>query len=788
MSDLVGVVTNNSVAGGFRIWVSPPNGPRKEISLFRGAPILPTQWSWGDPFSEEVAALSCPQITLFDTPGVGDLYWLTEGADIDIVWQPMPGSVITDIWTWEGYIVSFDFSIDDNGTSFQVQLRGALYALDNYLALPTFPEYPLPYEFLLRSAFDPEQHPCSLAPLDVQFPDWWTTVAPAAVPGESQLLRPAGVTTGNKWTGLTTRSTGSWNPLLTGFASGLLQVMYNADGSQWTIRNRGGRSPQLLVREQANESDTDVLNVDLGAPGVDVSLSQDFSQMMQVIYGTGSDQQGVNYSGMKMSADGSSIGYTPFAFNPAAYPRSGATGPFNPLFNPQLKTRESYMAFQQGLTQAAAANVAQGQLRRLNDPGFTGTITLTTDPYLSDGMDTPFFRLLIKAGQAIRINGLYGIPGGVLFHITESQVDATNLSVSLTVDSKYRDLLTVEEVQARTMDPLKLLHSLQNGAQSNLIQDLLMPWSYAAGSGSIPYPATRFYATLPPTEAFPYSNDTHSGWCQQYPPSRYPEYYVRIPGTDQDNSAKNWADYSAVSGNVGSPSIPILMSAAGSASQIQMAAYDKDGNVVPVKFHLSLYYSSGVQVTHMPRWGTNPFLTPPAFPPMLGPLDFANATSANFVGRWPGGSGGTAWGKGSTPYPQNDPTNVTQCYHPFFQGAWQTTDEQGHDFKTLGGETADYAPDSSVGAIIGWGTYYVPAGFYPNEPGGGPISGMLVDTTTWTWDTTKTLNASSVNPIGQAPQGPSNAGRIYAMLYCEDQGQQDVYFMGRIYGQSQNGQ
>lgn len=787
---LVGVMADHTIAGGFRIFVTPPAGPRQEISMFRGAPVTATQWSWGDPFSEEVAVLSCPQITPFDTPGTGDLSWLVEGADVDIVWQPYPGSLIVDRWTWEGYIASLDFGLDTDSTDWQIQLRGCNYALDGYLAMPTFPVYPLPYEYLMRSAFDPELHPCSLNPLDVQFPSWWSTVAPPATAGENSRLRPAGVLTGSMWTGLTSRSTGSWNPMLTGFVSSLLQVMYNADGSQWTIRNRGSRSPQLLVREPPSDLDPKVLNVDLGAPGVSVRLSQDFTQMINVIYGTGTDTQGVNYSGLQMGADGQTISYVPFAFNPAAYPRSG-NGRMNPLFNPQRKMRESYSAFQQGLTAAQAASVAQGQLQRLNDPGMTGTVTLTTDPYLSDGAQSPFLRLLIRDGMALRINGLLGVPGGVLFHIAEVQVDASNLSVTLTVDTKFRDLLTVDEVNARTMDPLKLLHSLQTGSQGNLIQDLLMPWSYGNGSGSIPYAATTLYNAMPSSERFPYSNDLSipgntPGWVQKFPPSRYPEYYVRIGPTDRHNSTNNWANYSMVSGNAGGPSIPILMSAAGQASQIQIAAYDREGNVLPVKFHLSLYKSNGVQVANMPLWTTNPYLTPPKFPPILGPEDYADVASASFVGRW--GSG--AWHGDACPYPQNSPTDPTQVYHPFFQGAWQNVDEQGHSFQVEGGSTVQYVPDDSVGQVIGWGTFYEPAGFWPGEPGGGPITGLMVDTYAWSWDTTSTLNSQSIHPVGQTttPGGPANAGRLFAMIYCEDQGTQDVYFLGRIFAQSQNGQ
>lgn len=241
----------------------------------------------------------------------------------------------------------------------------------------------------------------------------------------------------------------------------------------------------------------------------------------------------------------------------------------------------------------------------------------------------------------------------------------------------------------------------------------------------------------------------------------------------------------------GGPAIPVLMSAAGTASQFQMAAYDKDGNVIPVKFHVSLYKVNSTAVENMPMWTKNPYLVPERLPPILGPKDYADVDGAYFNSRWPGGEGGTAW-YGSeaetVAYKPYDVENPKQAYHPFFQGAWQTQDEQGHSFQTATGMTNRYTPSDSVGLIVGWGTYYVPAGFWPGQPGGGPITGMLVDTTPWSWDTNSSLNSQSLTPTSTGMGGITLAGRVYAMIYCEDQGQQDVYFLGKVLAQSQNGQ
>lgn len=780
-----------SAAGFFRIFVAPPSGPRVEITTFRGAPINITSAAFSDPFSEETAVLAAPQISPFEQLGVGDLWWLVEGADIDIVWQNLSGSPFDYEWSWEGFITSFDFGISGGAPTFNIQLKGALLALDNYLAIPAFPANPLPYEFLIRSAFDPEQHPCSLNPIRITFPDNWSTIAPASNDPDyaNPLLRPYGVLTGQNWTGLTSRSTGSWNPLLSGFVASLLQVMYTADGSQWTITNQGGRSPQMYVRERPSANDPSILNLDLGAPGVDFSLSKDYSQAINVLYGSGTDTAGVAYSGLVLSPDGLSVSYQPFAANPMAYPRN-SDQVINPLYDPRRKVRESYVAFQQGLSQAAAQAVAQGQLQRFNDPGMTGTITLKSSPYLSDDAQTPYYHMLIKAGQTIRLKGVLGNREGMLFHVTEVSLDFAQMSATLTVDSKYRDTLTVAEVYARTRDPLATLHTLQNSAQSNTVQDLLLPWSYADGSGSLPYSATGFYAQLPSDAAFPYTDFT-----TKFPPSTHPEYYIHIGPTDLTDSRNNWAVYdnSAFTGVAGGQTsivaIPVLMSQKGTAALTQIAAYDRDGNVLPVKFHLSFYTSNGVQIDDMPQWSLNPFLQPQPggnYPPKLDNTNYIDYSDPRMAQAWQGKSINYDPWAGETPDPPSPPTVGQTFPHPFFAGAWQATDEQGH---TLTGSTSgNYQANSDAGLVIGWGTYYEPAGFWPGQPPSGKATGMMQDSTAWQWDTSATLNAQSVNPAFNSPTGYMNmAGALFAMIYCEDQGQQDVYFMARVYVSPQTG-
>ena len=149
----------------------------REVTLFRGAPCKIGSVSTQDPFTEVTAQLSFPQITIFDTPGEGDLDWLVPYCDIDIVWQNV-GAYDFD-WRWEGYIASYNFSLNGSDSNFELDLKGCLYGLDDYLAIPSFPKPPIPYEILIAQAFDQTEHPAHLGKFRVLFPEDWELTVPA---------------------------------------------------------------------------------------------------------------------------------------------------------------------------------------------------------------------------------------------------------------------------------------------------------------------------------------------------------------------------------------------------------------------------------------------------------------------------------------------------------------------------------------------------------------------------------------------------------------------------------
>lgn len=735
--------------GYWRIYATPPGKPRREITLFRGAPIIPTTVSFQDPFSGATASIQANQITPWDNLGTGDLDWVSPDTNIDIVWQNT-GPYTFD-WSWEGYIVNFDFDSGDE-VNFSITLKGALYGLDDYLATPSFPANPIPYELLIKDAFDQSKHPASLGPLKITFPEDWTTTVPSAKdPAYLNFLKPYGVSTGQKWTGLTSRSTGSWEYLLTGFCQTLLGVMYADNGAQWTIRNRGNRRPELFLRTVPESDDPSIIEIDMAAPGVKFTGSKDFTQRANVIYGSGQDEAGITYNGMQVSPDGTSTYYQPYAFSPLVYPRKG-----NASYDKSVKPKEVYLQFQQGLSEEAAFAVAQSQLYRFGEPGYTGTVTLTSDVRQADG--TPVPRMLIREGRTIRIKNLGGLKEGVLAHVSQVSVDFTSLTTTLTYDTKYRDQLTVSEVQARTRDALNPTHALQVGKDSATVQDLLMPWSYANGSGCIPQGSKPFFLEkLPADAAFPYEEYT-----TQYPPSNpaYAPYYIKIPGVSRTDSKKNWS--ATPRDGQARLAIPIRMAQAGTVKLIQIAAYDKNGHVLPVKFHLSFYTVNTTGPSDMPIYSKNTNYTPAKTPPRL-------SVRSGHPADWnPRG-----WtDSDSLDYDVNGDNTM-----PFFQGAWESIDPNGTTYPDDW-----YQPTQSAGLVVGWGNYYEPAGFWPGRfSKGAQATGMLSDESTWTWDLSNTLDPHNAAHPTQGQYGVASAGMLYAMLYCEEQGDQPVYFLGRAF-------
>lgn len=722
----VDISARYGVGGFFAVFVTPPQGAAIDVTFFRGAPTQIGTLSWADPFGPSSAQLTFPSVTQRERAGTGDMKWMVPNSDVSILYFDLNTGAYAD-WAWEGYITSEDIRADGRALT----VKGAFYQLDNFLATPQYPQQPMPYELLIKEAFDPAGSPSlRTRALTTVFPKDWTEVVPKYDANVPWYMKPWGVTAGQKWTGITSRSTGSWEPKLTGFVQTLLSVMFTPDGGQWTIAHKKGRQPVLKVREALRYPTPQTYEVEVGIHGVEINVSRDFSQSVNVVYAQGQDLAGTQFSGQQVANDGSSTFYEPFAAIPTVYPSTDT----NARLNVHMMRKESMLQLPQGVDAIAARDIAGTQIRKHVDPGFTGSITLKTDPMRQGESVT---RLLMRAGDSILVKGLVGTD--VLFHISEASIDVQGGSVSLTVDSKFRDALTVDEVRARTRDALDPVRQLQAGRFSVTVQDMVKPWSYTEGSGVIPSggaadATTLFTKYMAQDARFPWENYT-----TKYPPKDFPEFYIKIPKR-RPNANQNWGLMNREDRALG---IPVKMSQSGAIRLTQIAAYDKNGKVKPVSFHVGIYGNKGVHFGDMPS-------IPAAW---LNSQTDPEAKRARAIGYQAG------------------------QHFPFFKDAFEQ--QKGS------GETQDqpnYLLAGNANQVIAWGNYYEKAGYSPglmSISGRDNPTGMLIDESTWSFDTT---NTTDFDPYSAAQTAKNaSAGMLYAMIFCDDNDNEDVFFLGRLW-------
>jgi hypothetical protein len=738
-------------------------GTKIDVTTVRGAPTTVSNISTTDPFGPAAATLEFPSITMLDAIGTGDLYWLQPEYDVDIVWVSSTGHS----YTWEGFFTSFEYTSEESGSTLTVTCAGAMKQLDYYLAKPEYPRYPIPYEHAIRNQFldRPDLRMATPPVATAAFPDWWTTTFNSLAYDSSQPWTvPSYVLNGDKWSGLVTRDTGNFSPALSEYIAGLLSNMQTPLG-QFTLLLQPGRKPTMSHRTIMRTVDSSTLSVDLLWPGVTFEASKDYSQRASVVYTHGQSRAGLAYTGMEVSSNMSlnqfTTYYDPSAYSYAVHPQLAS----NLDWDTTVMRKEVKADFGDGLTPKEARVAAQNYLSRVTDPGITGTLTLNTDPVMSVG-SAPYPRQIIQAGQSILIKGLFGDTTGVLFHVTETQTSEDG-STTLTVDSLYRDHLTVDQVRFRGRDALIPFRSISTaGTYSPAVPDQLYPWSQGA-SGVIPDWSTRTTGDLGifRNSAARLANDQAAGlylgdpdnvpfpWTDittRFPPKNYPQYYITVHPASRTNPEPSWANAAWVSSNTEAQNLAafvpykILMAQAGEIKLLQMAAYDANGNVKNVPFHVSIYSTSGVTPQFMP----------------LVPSDAVMPADSRYT---------TAVANGK--------------HYPFFATAWEKINPNG----TVPTNTQQDLPATSDQFMIGYGSYYEKAGYWPGssaKPSDKP-TGLLVDEAGFSWDWTGT---TKIDPQKTFAQQASTANPYaYIMVYCDADVAANTYFLGRMFRKELSG-
>lgn len=637
-------ITTNT-GGRFQLVITGlgKNGRPADVTLVRGALTKIGSYTDGDPFGDATAELTFPALTPFDDLDAPDLgAWLCEGAAVDIWWRPArpadrPGYHPTeDSWSarrvldpmteqmdiitptaarsltgdylhpwrrkvWEGYIASIKASANEQGFGLPVTCQGAVFQLDRYRAAPFYPPDPFTMEALIAGQFARHRRPqLRTKSLIICFPDDWQKKIPKYQAYGNTPITPHG-RPGDLWSGLSTRNTGSWTPALTGFVQDLLTVMITPRhtgaraGNQWTVnhfryrqelpggrgrdgkplfrggRRSTGRQPVLMVRNRFAPPD---FSLWLGEPGLAADLDRDSTQAVDVIYGDGIDTDGQTWRNATISDDGQRTSYAPLAFDRAAYPylKKRRSMDVMPL--------EGYTKYGNGFSFEDGVSIADQQLAINMTPGWQGTITIKTDP------SPDLSRWELHAGMVMVLKGFMGTGAdGMRFHVASAQHNPEDGTVTLTVDTRFRDLLTLEESLQRTRDPLTPVKMLQVGLASTQVEDVQAPWDYSAGSGFAPRKAKNFFKLKPNAEAFPYLDST-----RKYPPQSHPEFYTKVDAS-APNSKGRWTQHP----------IQILCSAKDTIARTEFICVDFFGRPKRIPFHLSIYYVNGIRPWAMPH-------------------------------------------------------------------------------------------------------------------------------------------------------------------------------------------
>jgi len=834
-------ITSLTESGYWRIIVDPlpktsGDKSKRDVTVFRGGATTVSSLSTTDPFGPATATISFPAITIFDSLGTGDLDWCVPEANVDIIWmspQSADGtSAGTPLYYWEGYFLAFEFGEDDAGGTLTITCNGAMRQLDNFLAKPEYLTHPISYEQAIARQFYYSLHPSSrlreISPLSETLDelDWWDTVYNASdYANLSNFYRPVSIKDKTRWTGFLTRSTGNFEPVLTTYIQGLLSTMQTSRGC-FTILLGKDRRPYFKHRDRLHAPSNETLVIDLLWPGVQVSVSQDYSQRLNVVYGNGQSLSGYSYSNLKVSADGSKTYYQPFAARRQVYPSLET----NINFDPNKMAKEVSLQFFSGLDADEAAAVARKHLEMFSEPGITGSLTLKTDP-LVNGVSYP--RQMITAGMSVQLVGLFGDPNGVVVHITETSYSEDG-SVSITFDSKFRDQLTVQEVRKRGRDSMVVNRVLGVGRYAPSIPDLLFPWTYEKPvySGYIPQASGFMWNagvnsnTIANDVSFPWA-----GFTKAYPPGKsgHESFYAKIEGPASTNNAdSNWSDPTVVN-----------LAVTGQVVGAQFVAVKSDGTQYKVPFHVSIWYQNVDVLTGMPilptatgadtfsktitdhalvtstatisggmytitfttsrahnlNVGDNVFVMAdpaPTIDGLLSPTYYVVDTvpSATKITVKVSSSAISAAEANTLKY--GDSTFARQYvglakyiigvkdaatgfsyqpgqYYPFFEGAWENNRADGTIIQ-------DPNVVAKTPPIAAWGTHYQKAGYWPaSSPGperdGVTVpTGRLVDETPFSFDFkgTSIVNVSQYEAFN--PKLP-DAARVaaYVMFYCDQE-------------------
>lgn len=501
-----------------------------DVTYFRNVPVQVEAWESTEPFGDSVLSVTFPQITVFETYGAAPL-WLFNGQQVTIRLIRPNG---TKKNLWEGLQHSPEDRKLDESLALNVHCIGVLYQADYGRMKPRFANDAEDIGRVIADAFNNypsrDYGPCTVVTtgINTRQRGSWTPIATGFV---QDLLATATIANGsNQWTvkqhgrlgpiialkdttsvhaTVTTGAQGV-DPQLSSDSSSFSNVIYGEgtapDGSRW----RNTKYPNLRPDDAPvyPHSPSTVFNAGDGLTGFDAFADEmrrsgyhmesgdtyvaaDVAEVRDAQARAGILVDGIvgpqTWAAIfQVGADGGDLSgafFMPLAYDsrvePYLYNAQGKRIGNNPAFQPNRQRLERKVDYGENITKAEATASARAELLRYPDAGWQGTITLKSDP-------AEMSRFELRAGMNIRLKRYRGADR--LLHIAQVSVNWLQLTVTLTVDTHFRDLISLASIQSRNAeaasDPARRTSGQRR--QSRIAKDTVVVFDSESGAGIIP--------------------------------------------------------------------------------------------------------------------------------------------------------------------------------------------------------------------------------------------------------------------------------------------------------------
>lgn len=481
--------------GRYRICVAG-----KDVTFFRGTDTIVEEHSTAEAFGPDTAVILVSGISPFETFHEGELWWIRDHASVEIDLVLTNGNLVR---VWEGWVASHEDSIDETTMQVRLQCKGVMLQADHILKQPDWDKEPKDVGTLLAYFFNRIQarRYARLDPVNtgikVTVPGSWQPVTDWA----DEVLALATTDDGlNQWTvecnkgrapkiRLKDMDTVHWTVDL-GAPGVAVNVSRDITQAPAAIYGSGtdekgryysnqrfpnmstGPVPPYLFADlsrvaHVGDSDGDTgdghgiteIQRQLRQQGYKTPVTGNFTTETAAAVRRAQKDMGLTIDGQigpqtfsalydvgsLDAADFKGAHHAPLAYDPRVekhtFTASGAIKGDNPYFNPEVIRIEQFQQMPDGTSKEQAIRSTEAQITE--NPGYVGTITLRTDPHEGS-------KVRIRAGQNIILRFHRDRVFGRKFHIAHAQ--HAQGTVTLTVDTKGRDYLTLVEIIKRNKD------------------------------------------------------------------------------------------------------------------------------------------------------------------------------------------------------------------------------------------------------------------------------------------------------------------------------------------------